>query len=212
MPVAAHEREVDDPNGWEWNNSTSTLCSLVPGDSLAGVGDFLSSKDRLLLASLRFYPETLWYLADSQMPLQLPLFSWWSTLDADINTGKHWRYWVFYCRHILLLFSLFSSCSPPLDRHNQHNHIQRRRPKSNDKIPDTLKNWNSFFRGKIIIYFSYSFFIFLSVLPTSMTDVMGLPDTAGLPKNLSELSVFNGMPSEHAKRVVSYCNICVNFA
>ena len=36
-----------------------------------------------------------------------------------------------------------------------------------------------------------------------MTDVMGLPATAGLPKNLSELSVFNGMPSEHANRVVS---------
>ena len=40
-------------------------------------------------------------------------------------------------------------------------------------------------------------------LPTTMTDVMGLPATAGLPKNLSELSVFNGMPVEHANRIVS---------
>ena len=36
-----------------------------------------------------------------------------------------------------------------------------------------------------------------------MTDVMGVPATAGLPKNLSELAVFNGMPLEHANRVVS---------
>ena len=53
-----------------------------------------------------------------------------------------------------------------------------------------------------IIYFLI-WHIFFSGLPTTMTDVMGVPATAGLPKNLSELAVFNGMPLEHANRVVS---------
>ena len=53
-----------------------------------------------------------------------------------------------------------------------------------------------------IIYFLIRH-IFSSGLPTTMTDVMGVPATAGLPKNLSELAVFNGMPLEHANRVVS---------
>ena len=60
----------------------------------------------------------------------------------------------------------------------------------------------------LILSFHLSLSIYLSLsfslgLPTTMTDVMGLPATAGLPKNLSELSVFNGMPVEHANRIVS---------
>ena len=52
-------------------------------------------------------------------------------------------------------------------------------------------------------------FLSLSVLPTTMTDVMGVPVLGEKLKNVAELAVFNGMPTEHANRSVSITQ-CTN--
>ena len=51
------------------------------------------------------------------------------------------------------------------------------------------------------------FFCKCSVLPKTMTDVLGTGIELHLPKNPAEMAVVSGMPSEHANRTVNFVYI-----